>query len=112
MWQVGDHIEKIDGESLVGWRHVDVAKYLKSIPVGKTFIMRLVEPLRAGFGNSNQTSHLLAEACLARSIISISANIGPKSDGRKGAKYGSGKETLRFRSNGPAKIVEAVRTET
>lgn len=47
--QVGDHIERIDGENLVGWRHVEVAKYLKSIPVGKTFTIRLVEPLKAGF---------------------------------------------------------------
>jgi len=38
------------------------------------------------------------------------ANIGPKSDGKKGKgkAYGSGKETLRFRSNGPV-IEEAVR---
>lgn len=86
--QIGDHIERIDNENLVGWRHVEVAKYLKSIPVGKTFVIRLVEPLKAGF-----------------------MNIGPKSDsknkGNKGKSYGSGKETLRFRSNGPAQIEQA-----
>lgn len=39
-------------------------------------------------------------------------NIGPKSDNKKGNKgksYGSGKETLRFRSNAPAQIEQAVR---
>ena len=50
--QVGDHIEKIDGESLVGCRHYEVAKMLKEIPRGTTFILRIVEPLRAGFGES------------------------------------------------------------
>jgi len=83
--QVGDHIEKIDDKLLVGWRHVDVAKYLKGIPLGKTFKISLVEPLRAGF-----------------------VNIGPKSDGKKSTQnYGSGKETLRLRNNGPAKLVQA-----
>jgi len=83
--QIGDHIEKIDDKLLVGWRHVDVAKYLKGIPLGKTFKISLVEPLRAGF-----------------------VNIGPKSDGKKTTQnYGSGKETLRLRNNGPAKLVQA-----
>jgi len=48
--EVGDHIEKIDGESLVGCRHYEVAKMLKEIPRGSTFVIRLVEPLKAGFG--------------------------------------------------------------
>ena len=48
--QVGDHIEKIDGESLVGCRHYEVAKMLKEIPKGATFTIRLVEPQKAGFG--------------------------------------------------------------
>ena len=87
--QIGDHIERIDGENLVGRRHVEVAKYLKGIPVGTKFTLRLVEPLRAGF-----------------------ANIGPKSDKRRptGKGVGSGRETLRFRNNGPAQIETAVST--
>lgn len=84
--QVGDHIEKIDDTPLVGWRHFEVAKLLKEIPKGKTFTMRLIEPLRAGF-----------------------ANIGPRTDPRSNKKgsYGSGKETLRLRSKGPATVQEA-----
>ena len=50
--QVGDHIERIDKTSLVGCRHYEVAKMLKDIPKGTTFIMRLVEPLQAGFCKS------------------------------------------------------------
>ncbi|OWF35522.1 PDZ domain-containing protein GIPC1-like [Mizuhopecten yessoensis] len=78
---VGDHIEKIDGKNLIGCRHFEVAKMLKEIPKGSTFTIRTVEPLKSGF-----------------------SNIGP-SGGKKGSsKYGSGKETLRIRSSGPATV--------
>jgi len=83
--QVGDHIEKIDGASVVGCRHFEVAKMLKAIPKGHQFILRVVEPLKAGF-----------------------ANIGPRNGGgglKKGG-YGSGRQTLRFKSNGEAKVEE------
>ncbi|CAK1553711.1 unnamed protein product [Leptosia nina] len=82
--QVGDHIERLQGESMVGKRHYEVAKLLKEIPLGTTFTIRLVEPLKTGFGS-----------------------IGPKtSSARSGKKqgYGSGKETLRFKANGSATI--------
>lgn len=84
--EIGDHIEKIDGKKLVGHRHYEVAKMLKEIPRGTTFVMRLVEPLKAGF-----------------------ANIGPRSDPRSGGKktYGSGKQTLRFKANGQAQVEDA-----
>lgn len=81
--EVGDHIEKLDGENMVGKRHYEVAKILKDIPKGTTFIMRLVEPLKSGFGS-----------------------IGPKTSSTKAGRknYGSGKETLRFKANGQATI--------
>ncbi|XP_069674901.1 PDZ domain-containing protein GIPC3 isoform X2 [Periplaneta americana] len=83
--QVGDHIEKINSENLVGRRHFEVAKLLKEIPKDSTFTIRLVEPLKDGF-----------------------INVAPKGDSRKGKKanYGTGKETLRFRANGEAQIEE------
>lgn len=89
--EVGDHIEKIDGESLVGCRHYEVAKMLKEIPRGTTFILRIVEPLKAGF-----------------------ANIGPRSGPGAGKKasYGSGKQTLRLRANGPAAVEEVDNVRT
>lgn len=78
---VGDHIEKIDGESLVGCRHFEVAKKLKEIPKGKTFTLRTVEPQKSGF------SHI------------------EKSKGKKGSSsMGTGKQTLRLRSSGPATV--------
>ena len=46
---VGDHIEQINGNSLVGARHFEVAKMLKEIPKGTTFTMKLVSPLTSGF---------------------------------------------------------------
>lgn len=46
---VGDHIEKINGESLIGCRHFEVAKKLKEIPKGATFTIRTVEPMKSGF---------------------------------------------------------------
>jgi len=89
--EVGDHIEKIDGESLVGCRHYEVARMLKEIPRGATFVIRLVEPLKAGF-----------------------SNIGPRSGPGAGKKpgYGTGKQTLRLKSNGTGKVeeVDSVRT--
>lgn len=85
--QVGDHIEKLDGINCVGRRHYEVAKMLKEIPLGSTFIIRLVEPLRNGFNS-----------------------LGPRTDPRKNKKggYGSGKETIRFRADGKAAIEEKV----
>jgi len=46
---VGDHVEKIDGVSVVGSRHFEVAKTMREIPLGSTFSLRLVEPLKSGF---------------------------------------------------------------
>lgn len=73
---------------MVGKRHYEVAKILKDIPKGKTFTIRLVEPLKSGFGS-----------------------IGPKSSSARAGKkqaYGSGKETLRFKANGQATIENEV----
>lgn len=85
--EVGDHLEKIDDTSLIGKRHFEVAKLLKEIPKGATFTLRLVEPLKNGF-----------------------ANIGPRGDAKKGKKsgYGTGKETLRFKADGSAQIIEKI----
>ncbi|XP_005091870.1 PDZ domain-containing protein GIPC1 [Aplysia californica] len=78
---VGDHIEKINGESLVGCRHFEVAKKLKEIPKGTTFTLRTVEPMKSGF-----------------------SNIGPSSGKKGSSSLGTGKQTLRLRSSGPATV--------
>ena len=38
---------------MVGCRHFEVAKMLKGIPKGTTFVLRVVEPLKAGFGKKS-----------------------------------------------------------
>ncbi|CRL07125.1 CLUMA_CG020121, isoform B [Clunio marinus] len=80
--QIGDHIEKLDGVSVVGKRHYEVARLLKDIPTGTMFTMRLVEPMKSGFQTIAPRSTKL---------------INKKS-------YGTGKETLRFKANGNAAI--------
>ena len=60
-FQVGDHLERIDDKSLVGCRHFEVAKMLKEIPKGTTFLLRVVEPLKAGFGKTHYTRVFLTE---------------------------------------------------
>lgn len=78
---VGDHIEKIDGKSLVGCRHFEVAKMLKEIQKGQTFTLRTVEPLKSGFSFVSQPT------------------------GKKGSSsLGTGKQTLRISSKGQAKV--------
>lgn len=47
--KIGDHIEKINGISMVGVRHFEVAKALKNIPVGSVFTLRLIEVNSPGF---------------------------------------------------------------
>lgn len=83
---MGDHIEKLNGEEMVGKRHFEVAKLLKEIPKGSTFTIRLVEPMKSGF-----------------------TSIAPKT-GKTGKKsgYGTGKETLRFKAGGQAEIGQQV----
>ncbi|XP_066149523.1 PDZ domain-containing protein GIPC3 [Euwallacea fornicatus] len=81
--KVGDHIEKLNNQLMVGKRHFEVAAALKNIPLGSTFTIRLIEPMTSGFGQ-----------------------IAPKNSTRapKKAGYGSGKETLRFKAGGKAEI--------
>ncbi|CAH1113943.1 unnamed protein product [Psylliodes chrysocephalus] len=82
--QVGDHIEKLNGVSMIGKRHFEVAKALKEIPLDSTFTIRIVEPMKSGF-----------------------TAVAPKSKGSSSKKsYGSGKETLRFKADGNAEIRE------
>ncbi|NXX47673.1 GIPC1 protein, partial [Tricholaema leucomelas] len=81
---VGDMIEAIDGHSLVGARHYEVAKMLKELPRGRTFALRLTEPRKA---------------------FDL---IGPRSGGGRsgGTQVGSGRGTLRLRARGPATLEE------
>ncbi|TSK53736.1 PDZ domain-containing protein GIPC3 [Bagarius yarrelli] len=81
---VGDHIEAINDQSIVGCRHYEVAKMLKEQPRGEPFTLRLVGPKKA-FDMIGQRTR------------------APKSSE---GKMVSGKETLRLRSKGTATVQE------
>ncbi|KAI5938272.1 PDZ domain-containing protein GIPC2 [Manis javanica] len=80
---VGDHIESINGENIVGWRHYDVAKKLKDLKKEECFTLKLIEPKKAF-------------------EIEPRSNAGKSSAG----KMGTGRGTLRLRSKGPATVEE------
>nr|XP_033812191.1 PDZ domain-containing protein GIPC3 [Geotrypetes seraphini] len=80
---VGDNIEAINDQTIVGCRHYDVAKMLRDLPKSQTFTLRLVQPKRA-FDMIGQRSK--ASKC--------------PSEG----KIASGRETLRLRSKGIATV--------
>ncbi|XP_015742646.2 PDZ domain-containing protein GIPC1-like, partial [Coturnix japonica] len=81
---VGDMIEAINGRSLVGARHYDVARALKELPRGRTFALQLTEPRKAFDMISQRTA-------------------GGRSGG---TALGSGRGTLRLRAHGPATVEE------
>lgn len=107
---VGDHIEKIDDVSVVGKRHVDVAKILQAIPTGTIFKMRLVEPLKAGF--CKFIKHLIkfiTNMVKTTTVYLYIAIIGPKQAAPiKKPDLGSGRKTIKLWSTGPATVEEAV----
>uniref|UniRef100_A0A914QNB1 PDZ domain-containing protein n=1 Tax=Panagrolaimus davidi TaxID=227884 RepID=A0A914QNB1_9BILA len=91
---VGDHIEKINGQSVVGTRHFSVASTLRAIPVGESFTLRLVEPQKSGFSFVGP-----------RKSASTSSNASTTA--KKAEKIQDGTQTLRFRANGHAVMQEA-----
>lgn len=90
---VGDHLEKLNETSLIGRRHYEVARMLKEIDCGSTLLIRLIEPTsrNCGFGQ-------ISSRC-AGPTRSKFANFPPS---------GGGKETLRFKADGFAKIEQLV----
>ncbi|KAM5256404.1 PDZ domain-containing protein GIPC2 [Ctenodactylus gundi] len=78
---VGDHIESINGENVVGWRHYEVAKKLKELKKEELFTLTLIEPKKA-------------------------FEVGPRSKAGKSLveTVGMARGTLRLRSDGPATL--------
>ncbi|XP_077187921.1 PDZ domain-containing protein GIPC3 [Paroedura picta] len=83
---VGDSIEAINDQTIVGCRHYEVAKMLREMPKAQPFTMRLVQPKRAFDMISQRT----------RSTKNPSEG-----------KVASGRETLRLRAKGTATVEEA-----
>lgn len=44
---VGDQVERINGQNIVGTRHYEVARMLKELPKNKPFTLKLIEPMKA-----------------------------------------------------------------
>ncbi|XP_058495054.1 PDZ domain-containing protein GIPC3 isoform X2 [Solea solea] len=81
---VGDHIEAINDQSIVGCRHYEVAKMLKEQPRGMPFTLRLVGPKKAF------------------DMIGMRTRAPKSTEG----KMVNGRETLRLRSKGAATVQE------
>lgn len=111
---VGDMIESINGQTLIGCRHYEVAKMLKELPKGKTFFLKLVEPVKA-FGKCFWIccSWHWWPQWLWYGVFSpffFKDMISQRSGSRSGsAQLGTGRGTLRLRSKGPATVEELVR---
>lgn len=107
---VGDHIEKINGQVLVGCRHFEVARKLKDIPRGSLFTIRLIEPQKAGFGKKFLVLFFPGNFSSFWMDTINAAAIGPRSNHRGGKPNNvvNGKATLRLRATGPATVEDAV----
>ncbi|XP_015826246.1 PDZ domain-containing protein GIPC3 [Nothobranchius furzeri] len=81
---VGDHIEAINDQSIVGCRHYEVAKMLKEQQRGIPFTLRLVEPKKAF------------------DMIGMRTRVPKSNEG----KLVNGRETLRLRAKGAATVQE------
>ncbi|KGL82204.1 PDZ domain-containing protein GIPC3, partial [Tinamus guttatus] len=82
---VGDSIEAINDQTIVGCRHYEVARMLRELPRAQPFTLRLVQPKKAFdmSGQGTRTSKCAAEGRVA-----------------------SGKETLRLRATSAATLEE------
>lgn len=84
---IGDHIEKVNGVSMVGMTHCNVARVLRNISVGESFVIRLIESYKTGF------SHISARSSRVPNKTTNDVT--------------SGTGTLRFKANGDVVIQEA-----
>ena len=100
---VGDHIEAINGASMVGKRHYEVAKTLKELPIDVEFTLRLVETLKAFEGIGPRSGG--ATKTGSQTVLD-GATGGPEDDPNAANILGAGKHTLRLKANGAAVIEE------
>lgn len=76
---VGDMIEAINGQSLLGCRHYEVARLLKELPRGRTFTLKLTEPRKAfGEGASTSTSVEALVAWVRATVAGRHQQVAPK----------------------------------
>ena len=105
---VGDHIEAINGASMVGKRHYEVAKTLKELPLDVEFSLRLVEALKA----FEAIAPRIGSAKAGSQTVLDGATGGPEDDPNAASILGAGKHTLRLKANGAAVIEEILSAAT
>ncbi|XP_075241149.1 PDZ domain-containing protein GIPC3-like isoform X2 [Convolutriloba macropyga] len=103
--KVGDHIESINDQSTVGWRHFEVAKKLRAIPVGHQFSMTLVEPMKSEFDNIAPRSSRGGSAGSGGNAMGTISAAGDM------AALGDGMQSIRFKAGGTAEYVEELPTD-
>lgn len=89
---VGDMIEAINGQSLLGCRHYEVARLLKELPRGRTFTLKLTEPRKA-FGEGLLPTHPATPA-LPPVVPRTTSRWYPSPAGGNGWERGWGSPTL------------------
>ncbi|XP_018417706.1 PREDICTED: PDZ domain-containing protein GIPC3 [Nanorana parkeri] len=82
---VGDNIEAINDQTIVGCRHYEVAKMLRELPKNESFTLRLVQPKKA---------------------FDMIGQRGRPNKCPPEGKVSSGRETLRLRNKGMATVEE------
>ena len=105
---IGDHIETINGASMVGKRHYEVAKTLKELPMHVQFTLRLVETLKA----FEAIAPRVGSAKTGSQTVLDGASGGPEDDPNAASILGAGKHTLRLKANGAAVIEEVLSVVT
>lgn len=76
---VGDMIEAINGQSLLGCRHYEVARLLKELPRGRTFTLKLTEPRKAfGEGAATWTTLMAVFTGVQATVAGRHQQVAPK----------------------------------
>ena len=92
-------IEAINGQSLLGCRHYEVARLLKELPRGRTFTLKLTEPCKA-FGEG---------AAASTTNIYIPCSLGSRLQCHEPPEGGAQAQLAKFkRGTAPLSLVERV----
>lgn len=98
---VGDLVESINGKSMVGSRHHEVAKFLKDLPLSMPIALTLVEPIKAFDAIApRRTAKSTATAVLDQHPQKLEELLGK----------GEGKATLRLKKGGQAVVEQVIVT--
>eukprot|EP00731_Ephydatia_muelleri_P018108 Em0011g148a len=96
---VGDLVESINGKSMVGCRHHEVAKFLKDLPLSMPIALVLVEPMKAFDAIApRRTAKATTVAVLDQNTQKLEELLAK----------GEGRATLRLKKDGQAVVEQVV----